>query len=236
MSCCLCKLHGRGQSWVPYSLLFLVSLRRAYPLYIFCICRRLSVSSIQLQMCVSVSAGRLPPLPALRDFIHMYRLRARKILSQNFLMDMNITRKVWNLHGWSSSEEFTGDIIMVCKRLTFKGKGCVQSFGRGFQCGYGFKRIRILINNRLHCIRFRSSVVRVCARAIGCARWARGPAESPGPYLGRAPAGWTLLRWTTGWFRHYRSHTYCLIRGWVVSQVTVPYFPVVRSYDMTVSY
>ena len=39
-------------------------------------------------------AGRLPPLPALRDFIHMYKLRAKKILSQNYLMDMNITRKV----------------------------------------------------------------------------------------------------------------------------------------------
>ncbi|EGT56902.1 hypothetical protein CAEBREN_01301 [Caenorhabditis brenneri] len=39
-------------------------------------------------------ALRLPPLPALRDFIHMYRLRAKKILSQNYLMDMNITRKI----------------------------------------------------------------------------------------------------------------------------------------------
>lgn len=38
--------------------------------------------------------SRLPPLPALRDFIHMYRLRAKKILSQNYLMDMNITRKI----------------------------------------------------------------------------------------------------------------------------------------------
>ncbi|KAF8368279.1 tfbm-1 [Pristionchus pacificus] len=37
---------------------------------------------------------RLPPLPALRDFIHLYKLRAKKILSQNFLMDMNITRKI----------------------------------------------------------------------------------------------------------------------------------------------
>ncbi|GMR51392.1 hypothetical protein PMAYCL1PPCAC_21587, partial [Pristionchus mayeri] len=39
-------------------------------------------------------APRLPPLPALRDFIHLYNLRAKKILSQNFLMDMNITRKI----------------------------------------------------------------------------------------------------------------------------------------------
>lgn len=41
--------------------------------------------------------SRLPPLPALRDFIHMYRLKAKKVLSQNYLMDMNITRKVASL-------------------------------------------------------------------------------------------------------------------------------------------
>uniref|UniRef100_A0A0N4ZNR9 rRNA adenine N(6)-methyltransferase n=1 Tax=Parastrongyloides trichosuri TaxID=131310 RepID=A0A0N4ZNR9_PARTI len=38
--------------------------------------------------------SRLPPLPSLKDFIHMYRLRAKKILSQNYLMDMNLTRKI----------------------------------------------------------------------------------------------------------------------------------------------
>uniref|UniRef100_A0A914ZCZ0 rRNA adenine N(6)-methyltransferase n=1 Tax=Panagrolaimus superbus TaxID=310955 RepID=A0A914ZCZ0_9BILA len=38
--------------------------------------------------------SKLPPLPALRDFIHMYRLKAKKILSQNYLMDMNLTRKI----------------------------------------------------------------------------------------------------------------------------------------------
>lgn len=40
------------------------------------------------------SFSRLPPLPALRDFIHMYKIHAKKILSQNFLMDMNLTRKI----------------------------------------------------------------------------------------------------------------------------------------------
>uniref|UniRef100_A0A0M3HP76 rRNA adenine N(6)-methyltransferase n=1 Tax=Ascaris lumbricoides TaxID=6252 RepID=A0A0M3HP76_ASCLU len=40
------------------------------------------------------SFSRLPPLPALRDFIHMYKLNAKRILSQNFLMDMNLTRKI----------------------------------------------------------------------------------------------------------------------------------------------
>ncbi|VDN59001.1 unnamed protein product [Dracunculus medinensis] len=38
--------------------------------------------------------SRLPPLPALRDFIYMYNIRAKKLLSQNFLMDMNLTRKI----------------------------------------------------------------------------------------------------------------------------------------------
>ncbi|VDM73400.1 unnamed protein product, partial [Strongylus vulgaris] len=43
---------------------------------------------------MATSFPRLPPLPPLRDFIHMYRLRAKKILSQNYLMDMNLTRKI----------------------------------------------------------------------------------------------------------------------------------------------
>ncbi|KAK6731011.1 hypothetical protein RB195_007463 [Necator americanus] len=43
---------------------------------------------------MATSFSRLPPLPPLRDFIHMYRLRAKKVLSQNYLMDMNLTRKI----------------------------------------------------------------------------------------------------------------------------------------------
>uniref|UniRef100_A0A1I7YV17 rRNA adenine N(6)-methyltransferase n=1 Tax=Steinernema glaseri TaxID=37863 RepID=A0A1I7YV17_9BILA len=43
---------------------------------------------------MATNFSRLPPLPALRDFIHMYSLRAKKILSQNYLMDMNLTRKI----------------------------------------------------------------------------------------------------------------------------------------------
>lgn len=44
-------------------------------------------------------ASRLPPLPPLRDFIQMYRLNAKKILSQNYLMDMNLTRKIVEASG-----------------------------------------------------------------------------------------------------------------------------------------
>uniref|UniRef100_A0A914NAD8 rRNA adenine N(6)-methyltransferase n=1 Tax=Meloidogyne incognita TaxID=6306 RepID=A0A914NAD8_MELIC len=36
----------------------------------------------------------LPPLPALRDFIKIYRLNADRALSQNYLMDMNLCRKM----------------------------------------------------------------------------------------------------------------------------------------------
>uniref|UniRef100_A0A915EDA2 rRNA adenine N(6)-methyltransferase n=1 Tax=Ditylenchus dipsaci TaxID=166011 RepID=A0A915EDA2_9BILA len=36
----------------------------------------------------------VPPLPALRDFIHMYRLKAKKVLSQNYIMNMQLNRKV----------------------------------------------------------------------------------------------------------------------------------------------
>ncbi|XP_043284253.1 dimethyladenosine transferase 1, mitochondrial [Venturia canescens] len=37
---------------------------------------------------------RLPPLPTIRDLIKLYRISARKQLSQNFLMDENLTSKI----------------------------------------------------------------------------------------------------------------------------------------------
>ena len=37
---------------------------------------------------------RLPPLPSVREIIRLYKLRARKQLSQNFLLDANISRKI----------------------------------------------------------------------------------------------------------------------------------------------
>ncbi|KAK5967277.1 rRNA adenine N(6)-methyltransferase, partial [Trichostrongylus colubriformis] len=48
---------------------------------------------------MATNFSRLPPLPPLRDFIHMYRLRAKKVLSQNYLMDMNLTRKIVRMAG-----------------------------------------------------------------------------------------------------------------------------------------
>lgn len=43
---------------------------------------------------MATNFSRLPPLPTLKNFLYAYRLQAKKILSQNYLMDMNLTRKV----------------------------------------------------------------------------------------------------------------------------------------------
>ena len=37
---------------------------------------------------------RLPPLPSISDIIRMQNLKAKKQLSQNYLLDSNITRKI----------------------------------------------------------------------------------------------------------------------------------------------
>ena len=37
---------------------------------------------------------RLPPLPTISEIVRMYNLRARKQLSQNFILDMNMNHKI----------------------------------------------------------------------------------------------------------------------------------------------
>ncbi|KAJ2030742.1 hypothetical protein H4S03_006923 [Coemansia sp. S3946] len=46
-----------------------------------------------------MSLSKLPKLPSIRDLIRIYNLRAKQQLSQNFLMDKNITDKIIQLAG-----------------------------------------------------------------------------------------------------------------------------------------
>ncbi len=46
---------------------------------------------------------KLPALPSISDLVKLYKLRAQKSLSQNFLLDKNINDKIINAAGISEN-------------------------------------------------------------------------------------------------------------------------------------
>jgi dimethyladenosine transferase 1 len=59
----------------------------------------LSVSPA-IRRALAAERQRLPPMPTIRDLVKMYKLQAMKQLSQNFLMDQNLTNKIVKSAGW----------------------------------------------------------------------------------------------------------------------------------------
>ena len=49
-------------------------------------------------MAVTSKGVRLPPMPRISDIIRLYGLSAKKHLSQNFILDLNVTGNVTVKH------------------------------------------------------------------------------------------------------------------------------------------
>lgn len=68
-----------------------LQLRRSCYNYVLQIIAQLQMPQIPRVTPVGL---RLPPLPSIRDIIRLQKLRAKKQLSQNYLLDTNVTTKI----------------------------------------------------------------------------------------------------------------------------------------------
>ncbi|KAL3867734.1 hypothetical protein ACJMK2_040597 [Sinanodonta woodiana] len=104
---------------------------------------------------------RFPPLPSPRDVVHLYKLQARKQLSQNFLLDMNLNRKIVNKAGKLAGcyvcevgpgpggitrailEQGVEELIVIEKDPRFMpGLQLLAEAAKGIECGHA-NRMRI---------------------------------------------------------------------------------------------
>ncbi|XP_023326645.1 dimethyladenosine transferase 1, mitochondrial [Eurytemora carolleeae] len=62
-----------------------------------------------------MSVSRIPPLPTVSDILRMYNIRAKKQLSQNFIMDPRLLRRI--AEDWMAGLEQVGKVVPSSQRL-----------------------------------------------------------------------------------------------------------------------
>jgi dimethyladenosine transferase 1 len=55
---------------------------------------------------MSAVKRRFPPLPTIRDVLRMYQITAKKKMSQNFILDPSILKRIAKAAGKSNFESF----------------------------------------------------------------------------------------------------------------------------------